>query len=26
LEMIELNKEDAGKLIMDAREPWFNED
>ena len=26
LEMIELSKEDAGKLIMDAREPWFNED
>ena len=26
LEMIELSKEDAGKVIMDAREPWFNED
>ena len=26
LEMIELSQEDAGKLIMDAREPWFNQD
>ena len=26
LEMIELSKEDAGKIIMDAREPWFNQD
>ena len=26
LEMIELSQEDAGKVIMDAREPWFNED
>ena len=26
LEMIELSKEDAGKVIMDAREPWFNKD
>ena len=26
LEMIELKEEDAGKVIMDAREPWFNED
>ena len=26
LEMIELTKEDAGKIIMDAREPWFNQD
>ncbi|MBT3548624.1 MAG: transcription termination/antitermination protein NusA [Gammaproteobacteria bacterium] len=26
LEMIELSQEDAGKVIMDAREPWFNQD
>ena len=26
LEMIELSQEDAGKVIMDAREPWFNKD
>ena len=26
LEMIELTEEDAGKIIMDAREPWFNQD
>jgi N utilization substance protein A len=26
LEMIELSQEDAGKVIMDAREPWFKED
>tara|TARA_Y100000748_G_scaffold4717_1_gene4261 strand:+ start:638 stop:2143 length:1506 start_codon:yes stop_codon:yes gene_type:complete len=26
LEMIELDKEDAGKIIMDARKPWFNEE
>ena len=26
LEMIDLTKEDAGKIIMDAREPWFNQD
>ena len=26
LEMIELSKEDAGKIIMDAREPWFNQE
>ena len=25
LEMIELPKEEAGKIIMDAREPWFEE-
>ena len=23
LEMIELSEEEAGKIIMDAREPWF---
>ena len=26
LEMIELSQEDAGKVIMDAREPWFDKD
>ena len=26
LEMIDLTKEVAGKIIMDAREPWFNQD
>ena len=26
LEMIELSQEDAGKVIMDSREPWFKED
>ena len=26
LEMIELDKEEAGKIIMDARKPWFNEE
>ncbi len=25
LEMIELTEEEAGKIIMDAREPWFEE-
>ena len=24
LEMIELTQEEAGKIIMDAREPWFD--
>ncbi|MEC9206033.1 MAG: transcription termination factor NusA [Pseudomonadota bacterium] len=24
LEMVELSQEEAGKIIMDAREPWFN--
>ena len=26
LEMIELDKEEAGKIIMDARKPWFSEE
>ena len=26
LEMIDLDKEDAGKIIMEAREPWFNQE
>ena len=26
LEMIELDKKDAGKIIMDAREPWFSQE
>ena len=26
LEMVELSKEDAGKMIMEAREPWFNQE
>ena len=26
LEMVELSKEEAGKMIMEAREPWFNEE
>ena len=24
--IVELSKEDAGKIIMDAREPWFNQE
>ena len=24
--MIDLDKEDAGKIIMEAREPWFNQE
>ena len=26
LEMVELSKEEAGKMIMEAREPWFNQE
>ena len=26
LEMVELSEEEAGKMIMEAREPWFNQD
>ena len=26
LEMVELSKEEAGKMIMEAREPWFNKE
>jgi transcription termination/antitermination protein NusA len=26
LEMVELSEEEAGKMIMEAREPWFNQE
>ena len=26
LEMVELSEEEAGKIIMEAREPWFNQE